>query len=410
MSSQSIEKFKQYLENQKDDFLQDGRRVEGIIRDIFPEDKSLIFLLTSAWKAGIVSDLRQTANLEVTVAQFGDRLCQEYRLRESSALSAVRVWAYALGVTDDVPNISVSRTPSMGRQPSITAETKKCPFCAEEVKKDARKCKHCHSDISEDVIIKGVQDDELIRQKEALDREKQKLERERQEIEKMMALDVERQKLEAERSKLAEEKNLLATRQGPTTSATGGTGRDGRFIANDNGTVLDTKSGLIWAACDNGANINWDGANKYCKNYRCDGHTDWRLPSFDELKGLYDRGKSYKPTLYSYDVDLTGLIQLSTGFLWISEERGSDAAHFTFTDGTRRWNRKSKGYDTRVLPVRSGSWSHQSPANSTKVLPVRGKPAPNMAPRASQQQTVGVRHSKSPSLVKMLKDLFLGKY
>jgi hypothetical protein len=38
MASQSIEQFKKYLEIQKDDFFQDGRRVEGIIRDIFTEE------------------------------------------------------------------------------------------------------------------------------------------------------------------------------------------------------------------------------------------------------------------------------------------------------------------------------------------------------------------------------------
>jgi hypothetical protein len=34
--------------------------------------------------------------------------------------------------------------------------------------------------------------------------------------------------------------------------------RDGRFIAYDNGTVLDTKTNLMWAAKDNGSDINLD--------------------------------------------------------------------------------------------------------------------------------------------------------
>jgi formylglycine-generating enzyme required for sulfatase activity len=41
---------------------------------------------------------------------------------------------------------------SMGSQLRITEKTKKCPFCAEDVKKAARKCKHCHSDISDHVV------------------------------------------------------------------------------------------------------------------------------------------------------------------------------------------------------------------------------------------------------------------
>jgi hypothetical protein len=42
------------------------------------------------------------------------------------------------------------------------------------------------------------------------------------------------------------------------------TARDGRFIAYDNGTVLDTKTNLMWAAHDNGSNINWSNAKSYC--------------------------------------------------------------------------------------------------------------------------------------------------
>jgi hypothetical protein len=32
---------------------------------------------------------------------------------------------------------------------------------------------------------------------------------------------------------------------------------DGPFIAYDDGTVLDTKTNLLWAARDNGKNIDW---------------------------------------------------------------------------------------------------------------------------------------------------------
>src|SRR5450759_5881470 len=39
-------------------------------------------------------------------------------------------------------------------------------------------------------------------------------------------------------------------------ATTGETVRDGRFIAYDNGTVLDTRTKLMWAAKDNGSDIN----------------------------------------------------------------------------------------------------------------------------------------------------------
>ncbi|MCP4647762.1 MAG: DUF1566 domain-containing protein [bacterium] len=43
------------------------------------------------------------------------------------------------------------------------------------------------------------------------------------------------------------------------------TKQDGQFVAYDNGTVMDTKTGLMWAAKDNGEDINWHGAKKYCE-------------------------------------------------------------------------------------------------------------------------------------------------
>src|SRR5450759_5331903 len=73
----------------------------------------------------------------------------------------------------------------------------------------------------------------------------------------------------------------------------GETARDGRFIAYDNGTVLDTKTNLMWAAKDNGSDVDWGGAKSYCKNYRGGGYKDWRMPTQDELAGLYDMAKTY---------------------------------------------------------------------------------------------------------------------
>jgi len=66
-------------------------------------------------------------------------------------------------------------------------------------------------------------------------------------------------------------------------------GSDGRrFVAYDDGTVLDEESGLMWAAKDNGADINWQSAKGYCENYRGGGYTDWRMPTQDELARLYE--------------------------------------------------------------------------------------------------------------------------
>lgn len=140
-----------------------------------------------------------------------------------------------------------------------------------------------------------------------------------------------------------------ARKETPTAMA-----RDGRFIAYDNGTVSDTRTGLMWAAKDNGAGINWADARSYCIHYRGGGYTDWRMPTQDELAGLYDASKSYMSDC-GYDVRMTELIRLTCTAPWASETRGSGAATFYFTGHGRSWNPQSFGTSYgRALPVRFG--------------------------------------------------------
>jgi hypothetical protein len=86
--------------------------------------------------------------------------------------------------------------------------------------------------------------------------------------------------------------------------------RDGRFIASDNGTVLDTRTNLMWAAEDNGGNIDWANTKAYCESYRGVGYTDWRMPTQAELAGFYDMVKTYKSD-WGIDFHLTELIHLT---------------------------------------------------------------------------------------------------
>ena len=96
------------------------------------------------------------------------------------------------------------------------------------------------------------------------------------------------------------------------SSTAGDKGKDSRFIAYDDGTVLDTGTNLMWAAKDNSNPINWANAKSYCDDYRAGGYTDWRMPTLPELAGLYNSGKRYKATQMNYTVGLTEMIQLSS--------------------------------------------------------------------------------------------------
>jgi hypothetical protein len=132
------------------------------------------------------------------------------------------------------------------------------------------------------------------------------------------------------------------------------TRRDGRFIAYNNGTVLDTKTNLMWASKDNGAGINWYDAKSYCENYRGGGYKDWRMPTHDELASLYHACRGG-------EIDcgtrvLTKLINATGMGPWASETRGSEAQNFRFdVPSLQGYFPKSDAHDNinRALPVRS---------------------------------------------------------
>ncbi len=110
--------------------------------------------------------------------------------------------------------------------------------------------------------------------------------------------------------------------------------REGNFVAYENGVVLDTKTKLMWAAKDNGEDINWHDAKKYCENFRGGGFTDWRMPTQDELAGLYDPNKENQ-----YGASVSDLIKITNWYAWAAETKdgGSSAAGFYFYDGLRDW-------------------------------------------------------------------------
>jgi hypothetical protein len=146
---------------------------------------------------------------------------------------------------------------------------------------------------------------------------------------------------------------LLAKRvrpQPPTTTLKE-IARCGPFIAYDNGTVKDTKTGFMWAGKDNGEDITWQDAKRYCENYRGGGYSDWRMPTKDELEGTYDENKENR-----YGIHITNkLIDISSCCSWALETRGSLAVRFNFYYGRWNWACQSGSLHTRALPVRSGN-------------------------------------------------------
>ncbi len=160
----------------------------------------------------------------------------------------------------------------------------------------------------------------------------------------------------AARKKKEEKKEILEAERLQLEAERGSEiGRNGRFIAYSKGIVLDTATGFMWAFKDNGSQISWSDARNYCESFRGAGYTDWRMPTANELAGLYGTGEGYVPVVDSSDaVKITEFITLTSWWVWASETRDSEAAAFNFCPGKLDWYRQSFSGTVRALPVRAG--------------------------------------------------------
>jgi hypothetical protein len=146
------------------------------------------------------------------------------------------------------------------------------------------------------------------------------------------------------------------------------TNKDGNFIAYDDGTVVDTKTNLMWTARDNGAALSWPAAKTFAGNFRGGGYSDWRLPTLSELAGLYDKAKTYKsyyPTAVNElgeltnEVHITELIRLTCTREWTSQERRDKPGSVTIfdfhsgNDAARPGTQEFVDTASRVLLVRT---------------------------------------------------------
>ncbi len=147
------------------------------------------------------------------------------------------------------------------------------------------------------------------------------------------------------------------SQQRPSPSAAPSPAAGGeRFQSLGDGTILDTQTGLQWAASDNGSDIDWPSAKRYADNLTLGGHSDWRLPTQDELYGLYDESNPARTVACEWSQKSPPHVppgfRFTCTLYWASETRGSEAAYVDFHIGFRYFFRQDGSGSNRVLPVR----------------------------------------------------------
>jgi len=70
------------------------------------------------------------------------------------------------------------------------------------------------------------------------------------------------------------------------------------FVDNQDGTVTDKTTGLMWQqGAATASFISWHQALNYCEKLTLAGYTDWRLPNIKELYSIVDYDTNYRPLI-----------------------------------------------------------------------------------------------------------------
>ncbi|EGQ9727500.1 DUF1566 domain-containing protein [Vibrio cholerae] len=84
---------------------------------------------------------------------------------------------------------------------------------------------------------------------------------------------------------------------------------DGRYRDNGNGTITDSKTNLTWMRCSLGQQwtgstcagvameMNWNDALRTAMSFSYAGHSDWRVPTVDELDTLVQCSAGREPSV-----------------------------------------------------------------------------------------------------------------
>ena len=87
---------------------------------------------------------------------------------------------------------------------------------------------------------------------------------------------------------------------------------DDHYVDNNDDTVTDTSTSLMWQQETPDNLVTWEQALSYCENLSLAGYTDWRLPTIKEMRSLVDFSR-YKPA-----INATYFPDTTESFYWSS--------------------------------------------------------------------------------------------
>ncbi len=144
--------------------------------------------------------------------------------------------------------------------------------------------------------------------------------------------------------------SLWSTDLGPSPDNNQAAGQPD-YQKNDNQTITDQQSGLMWIASNMDIQRRWQDAVSYCNELVFADQTDWRLPSKLELESIVDYDR--------FDPAMNPAFSCQSSFYWSSTPHTTNPAYAWSVfcpDGADHWVHKSNNYEVRC--VRSNPPSH----------------------------------------------------
>lgn len=125
----------------------------------------------------------------------------------------------------------------------------------------------------------------------------------------------------------------------------------GHLVDNRNGTVTDSRSGLMWQKSTSSIAYTWQQALGYAEELTLAEYSDWRLPDRNELQTLVNYSRSYPA------IDPLMIADIVSSYYWSSTTYADGAIGswlLSFSSGSVYYDYKSTSYAVRA--ARTGQY------------------------------------------------------
>lgn len=135
------------------------------------------------------------------------------------------------------------------------------------------------------------------------------------------------------------------------------------FQDNNDSTITDNATDLMWTKYDNGQGVYWEDALAYAENATVAGHSDWRLPNVKELQSILDYTRS-PSTSNSAAID--AIFNCST----ITDQGGNTDYPYYWSGTTHaNWSsNNSGGWASYVCFGEAEGWMEEPPLSGNYTL------------------------------------------